>query len=100
MLIYLFTFLFIHFRGVGSREVIGNGFNRVPDRGPTKSEGHYKSHYSGADQLMQTICKSLKIMARPEGFEPPILCLEGAQYKILSAAFGVAYEEARHLSHS
>jgi hypothetical protein len=38
-------------------------------------------------------------MARPEGFEPPTLCLEATQYKTLSAASGVAYEEARHLSH-
>ena len=26
------------------------------------------------------------------------VCLEGMQYKTLSAASGVAYEEARHLS--
>jgi hypothetical protein len=39
-------------------------------------------------------------MVRPEGFEPPTLCLEGAQYKILSAASGVAYEGTRHLSRS
>ena len=38
------------------------------------------------------------MMARPEGLEPPTLCFEGTQYKTLSAASGVAYEEARHLS--
>jgi hypothetical protein len=39
-------------------------------------------------------------VARPEGFEPPTLCLEGAQYKTLSAASGVACEGTRHLSRS
>ncbi len=39
-------------------------------------------------------------VARPEGLEPPTLCLEGAQYTILSAASGVAYEGTRHLSRS
>ena len=37
-------------------------------------------------------------MARPAGLEPAAFCLEGTQYKTLSAASGVAYEEARHLS--
>jgi hypothetical protein len=37
-------------------------------------------------------------MARPAGLEPAPFCLEGTQYKTLSAASGVAYEEARHLS--
>ncbi len=35
------------------------------------------------------------MMARPAGFEPAAFCLEATQYKILSAASGVAYEEAR-----
>ena len=47
---------------------------------------------------MRTVCKSLIRVARLEGFEPPTLCLEAMQYKTLSAAAGVAYEEARHLS--
>jgi len=38
------------------------------------------------------------VMARPGRFELPTLCLEAKQYKTLSAAAGVAYEEARHLS--
>ena len=37
-------------------------------------------------------------MARPAGLEPAAFCLEDTQYKTLSAAAGVAYEEARHLS--
>ena len=37
-------------------------------------------------------------MARPGRLELPTLCLEAMQYKTLSAAAGVAYEEARHLS--
>jgi hypothetical protein len=37
-------------------------------------------------------------MARPGRLELPALYLEGTQYKTLSAASGVAYEEARHLS--
>jgi hypothetical protein len=37
-------------------------------------------------------------MARPAGLELATPCLEDAQYKTLSAASGVAYEEARHLS--
>ena len=44
---------------------------------PAKSGGHYKSHYRGASELMRTIRKLLKRVARPEGFEPPTLCLEG-----------------------
>lgn len=36
-------------------------------------------------------------LVRPAGLEPAQFCLEGAQYKNLSAAPGVAYEEARHL---
>jgi hypothetical protein len=38
-------------------------------------------------------------MARPAGLEPAAPRLEGTQYKTLSAAAGVAYEEARQLSH-
>jgi hypothetical protein len=41
------------------------------------SRGTYKTHYSGASELMATLSKSLKTVARPEGFEPPTLCLEG-----------------------
>jgi|SRR6267378_1442969 len=37
-------------------------------------------------------------MARPAGLEPAAFCFEGSYYKTLSAASGVAYEEARHLS--
>jgi hypothetical protein len=37
-------------------------------------------------------------MARPARFEHATFCLEAMQYKTLSAASGVAYEEARHLS--
>jgi hypothetical protein len=37
-------------------------------------------------------------MARPAGLEPAAFCIEDTQYKTLSAASGVAYEEARHLS--
>ena len=37
-------------------------------------------------------------MARPAGLEPAAFCLEATQYKTLSAAAGVAYEGARHLS--
>jgi hypothetical protein len=37
-------------------------------------------------------------MARPAGREPAAFCLEATHYKTLSAASGVAYEEARHLS--
>jgi len=37
-------------------------------------------------------------MARPAGLEPAAFCLEDTHYKTLSAAAGVAYEEARHLS--
>jgi hypothetical protein len=36
----------------------------------------------------------------PGGIEPPTFCLEGAPYKNLSAASGVAYEGTRHLSRS
>jgi len=39
-------------------------------------------------------------MARPGRFELPTPCFEGAQYKTLSAAPGVAYEGTRHLSRS
>jgi hypothetical protein len=35
-------------------------------------------------------------MARPAGLEPAAFCLEATHYKTLSAASGVAYEEARH----
>jgi hypothetical protein len=44
--------------------------------------------------------KSLKrkTLVRPAGFEPATSCLEGAQFKTLSAASGVAYEGTRHLS--
>ena len=44
-----------------------------------------------------TLRQRLKV-ARPEGVEPPTLCLEEAQYKTLSAADGVAYKQTRHLS--
>ncbi len=37
-------------------------------------------------------------MARPGRLELPTLCLEDTQYNTLSAASGVAYEEARRLS--
>jgi hypothetical protein len=37
-------------------------------------------------------------MARPGRLELRTLCLEATQYKTLSAASGVAYEEVRHLS--
>jgi hypothetical protein len=40
----------------------------------------------------------VRFVARPEGLEPPTLCFEDTQYKTLSAAAGVAYEGARHLS--
>jgi len=43
--------------------------------------------------------KEKEKVARPGRFELPTLCLEGTQYKTLSAPAGVAYEEARHLSH-
>jgi len=46
-----------------------------------------------AGRLREDICQ-LEL----GGFEPPTLCLEATQYKTLSAAAGVAYEEARHLS--
>ena len=46
-------------------------------RDAAKSRGHYKSHYSGASELMQTIRKSLKGVARPERLERPTLCFEG-----------------------
>ncbi len=39
-------------------------------------------------------------MARPGRLELPTLCLEGAPYKTLSAASGVACEQTRHLSRS
>jgi len=41
---------------------------------------------------------SSKRVARPASLELATPCLEGTQYKTLSAASGVAYEEARHLS--
>jgi len=37
-------------------------------------------------------------MARRAGLEPAAPCLKGTQYNTLSAASGVAYEEARRLS--
>src|SRR6267378_4560145 len=40
----------------------------------------------------------LKSVARPAGLEPATTCLGVTQYKTLSAASGVAYEETRHLS--
>ena len=43
-------------------------------------------------------CFQFNEMARPAGLEPAPFCLEGMQYKTLSAATGVAYGEARHLS--
>jgi hypothetical protein len=45
-------------------------------------------------------CFQFNEMARPAGLEPAPFCLEAMQYKTLSAATGVAYEEARHLSRS
>jgi len=42
--------------------------------------------------------KEKEKVARPGRLELPTLCFEGTQYKNLSAASGVAYEEARHLS--
>ena len=44
--------------------------------GAKKSRGTYKSHYSGADELMTTMRKSLKSKARPERFELPTLWFE------------------------
>ena len=41
---------------------------------------------------------SSKRVARPARLELATPCLEDTQYKTLSAASGVAYEEARHLS--
>jgi len=41
---------------------------------------------------------SSKRVARPARLELATPCLEVTQYKTLSAASGVAYEEARHLS--
>jgi hypothetical protein len=38
-------------------------------------------------------------MAHAAGLERAAFCLEATQYKTLSAASGVVYEEARHLSH-
>jgi hypothetical protein len=42
--------------------------------------------------------KEKEKVARPGRFELPTLCLEGTEYKNLSAASGVAYEGPRHLS--
>jgi len=39
-----------------------------------------------------------KGVACPAGLEPAAFCLEATHYKTLSAASGVASEEARHLS--
>jgi hypothetical protein len=39
-------------------------------------------------------------MARPAGLEPAAFCFEGAPYKTLSAASGVACKGTRHLSRS
>jgi hypothetical protein len=47
--------------------------DRQQCRGPANSEGHY----SRSSEPMRTIRKLLKRVARPEGFEPPTLCLEG-----------------------
>src|SRR5258708_3151970 len=38
--------------------------------------------------------RTFKEMARPAGLEPAPFCLEATHYKTLSAASGVAYEEA------
>ena len=64
----------------------------------------------GADHLLlsqQTVVKvdlansfGLNEIARSGRFELPTPCFEGAQYKTLSAASGVAYEGTRHLSRS
>ncbi len=53
-------------------------------RSTVKSDSSYSFHFNK--------------MARPGRLELPTLCLEVTQYKTLSAAAGVAYEEARHLS--
>jgi len=53
-------------------------------------------HHSGADE--QALDAGMK--TRDATIRPPTLCLEAMQYKTLSAASGVAYEEARHLSRS
>jgi len=50
------------------------------------------------DLLLPTALNSLDYVARPAWFEHATLCLEAMQYKTLTAASGVAYEEARHLS--
>ena len=42
--------------------------------------------------------KQKEKVARPARLELATLCLEAMHYKTLSAAAGVAYEEARHLS--
>ena len=44
----------------------------------SQRKGNYRSHYSGANSVMGTNCKSLKNMARPEGIEPPTFCVEVA----------------------
>jgi hypothetical protein len=36
-----------------------------------------QSRYNRARDLLPTVAMSLKTVARPEGFEPPTLCLEG-----------------------
>ena len=51
----------------------------------------------GKNALSHKLLKR-KTLARPAGLEPAPFCLEGTQYKTLSAAAGIAYEEARHLS--
>ena len=57
------------------REISRRG-NYCRGNRPTESKGHYKSHYSGADQLMRTTCKLLKELVDVTGFEPATPCLQ------------------------
>jgi hypothetical protein len=69
----------------------------------TQSEERTLSISSGTNQWVSREVienKTYKEVARPEGFEPPTLCLEGAQYKTLSTASGIAYEGTPHSSRS
>jgi hypothetical protein len=50
------------------------------------------------DTFVNTKLDGFNEMARPARLELATLCLEATQYKTLSAASGVAYEEVRHLS--
>ena len=51
-------------------------------------------------RFVQRVRRFAEQVARPERLELPTLCFEEAQYKILSAASGVAYERTRRLSRS